>query len=71
MKFKFHDINLITFEKIWNSSFLDEQVDSWERSLKETEENIWKPVWEKAKNLWKEVYLEGIPIGSYVSAVFI
>lgn len=61
--YSYNEINLKSFERIWNSAHYDNFIDSWEKPFIETEECKWKPVYEKWLKVMREVCLTGKPIG--------
>jgi RimJ/RimL family protein N-acetyltransferase len=61
--FKFNKIDIKAFERIWDSAHYDNHIDSWEFPFSETKEEEWKPVFERASVVWREVTLSDVKIG--------
>lgn len=66
MNFKFNQIDMNGFQRIWDSGHYDQHIDSWENSFADTLKVDWKPIWEKAKEVWREVELESGDLIGYI-----
>ncbi len=61
--FKFNKVDIKAFERIWDSDYSNNYVDSWQSRFSETVEEDWRPFFERASINMREVILNNEKIG--------